>query len=282
VKHVIAVGESQSAARMTIYVNAIHPVTHVFDGFLIHSRGSGGPVGAALSESPEPAIPVPGTILIRADIDVPVLTLETETDLTFLNYFPARQDDSKFFRLWEIAGTAHADTYTLFQGMGDLGTDPQIVALVVTAAPLPGVIDCGTPINSGPHHFVVSSAFSTLNKWVRRGKAPRSMPRLEVNAGPPVSYVKDANGNTVGGIRTPQVDVPIATFSGVGSGSITCLLFGSTVPFDAAKLGSLYPTHKDFVSQYNKAVKRALKSGAILKPDAKLMKQWASGAAIPN
>jgi hypothetical protein len=38
-------------------------------------------------------IPVPGTAAIRDDIDVPVLTLETESDLTLLNYFSARQDD---------------------------------------------------------------------------------------------------------------------------------------------------------------------------------------------
>jgi hypothetical protein len=281
VKRVIAAGESQSAFRMVTYVNAIHPLTHVYDGFLVHSRGSGGTnLGAPLAQAPQAVIPVPDPTLIRADIDVPVLTLQTETDLTFLNFFPARQDDTKKLRTWEVAGTAHADTYTLLGGMTDLGTSPDIVELIVNAAPLPPFISCDAPLNSGPHHFVVNAAFSALNRWVRRGKAPKSAPRLDVAAGPPVAINTDANGNALGGIRTPAVDVPIATFGGLGSGSITCTLFGSTVPFDQAKLASLYPTHKAFVKAYNKALKRSVRAGWILKPDAKLMKAWAKGSSI--
>jgi hypothetical protein len=56
--------------------------------------------------------------------------------------------------------------------------------------------------------------------------------------------VTDATGNVEGGIRTPAVDVPVATLSGLGqSGSSFCFLFGTTVPFSAAKLAALYPTH---------------------------------------
>ena len=34
-----------------------------------------------------------------------------------LGYLPARQPDTKRFRDWEIAGTSHADSYTLIVGM---------------------------------------------------------------------------------------------------------------------------------------------------------------------
>ena len=111
----------------------------MYDGYLVHSRGSGGAFGAALSQAPQPPIPTPMTTLIRSDVDVPVLTVETETDLTFLEYFPARQEDSKHFRLWEVAGTAHADTYLLVSGAADLGTSPAIVAPLVTTSPVPGI-----------------------------------------------------------------------------------------------------------------------------------------------
>src|SRR5262249_43917369 len=67
---VIATGESQSAFFLTTYVNAIHPLAHVFDGFLIHSRG-----GIAWPLSATDLVPSKTTI--RADIDVPVLTVET-------------------------------------------------------------------------------------------------------------------------------------------------------------------------------------------------------------
>src|SRR5204862_5541618 len=87
-RRVIAIGESQSAFRMTTYVNAIHPDTHVFDGFLIHSRSGG---AAGLSQNPQPAINAPTPTFVRGDVDVPVMIFETETDPIGLGYFVARQ-----------------------------------------------------------------------------------------------------------------------------------------------------------------------------------------------
>jgi len=277
-KRVIAIGESQSASRMVNYVNAIHPVAHIYDGFLIHSRGS---FGAALSEAPQPAIIPPGSTAIRADVDVPVFTVETETDLTLLGYFRARQDDARHFRLWEVAGTAHYDTYGLGVGTTDVGTSPDIAAVVIMTDAAGGMIHCNTPVNSGPLHYVLNAALNKLIRWVRTGKAPKSAPRLDVSAGPPITIQRDQHGNALGGIRTPWVDVPIATFTGQQSGgSILCLIFGTTTLFDAPTLAALYPTHKAFTSAYDKALKRAVKKGWILEPDAKLIKKWAAGSNI--
>jgi len=36
----LATGRSQSAFRLVTYINAVHPLAHLFDGFLVHSRGS--------------------------------------------------------------------------------------------------------------------------------------------------------------------------------------------------------------------------------------------------
>jgi hypothetical protein len=74
---VIAVGESQSAFKLTQYVNAVHPLVHVYDGYLIHSRG--GLPGIPLSQSPQPSIVPPGDVIVREDIDVPVLIFQTES-----------------------------------------------------------------------------------------------------------------------------------------------------------------------------------------------------------
>ena len=278
VKRVIAIGESQSAFRMVTYINAIHPTAQIYDGFLVHSRG--GAFGATLSEAPQTVIGTPAATPIRGDVDVPVLTFQTETDLTLLGYFVARQDDAKNFRLWEVAGTAHADTYSLSVGNSDLGNDPNVANPVISTDPVPGLIHFDTPANSGPQHYVLNAAFAALLRWVRTGKAPRTVPRLDVSAGPPVAINKDANGNALGGIRTPQVDVPVATFTGQQAGAIICQLFGSTTPFDAAKLASLYPTHKAFTSAYSKALKRAVKAGWVVKPDAKLIKKWAVDSSV--
>src|SRR5262249_12550713 len=65
----IAAGESQSAIRMTTYVNAVRPVADTYDGFLIHSRGRN---GAQPSAGPGDSS-VPETVHIRGDLKDPVL-----------------------------------------------------------------------------------------------------------------------------------------------------------------------------------------------------------------
>ncbi|HEX7409073.1 MAG TPA: alpha/beta hydrolase domain-containing protein [Candidatus Binatia bacterium] len=279
VSTVIATGDSQSAFRLVTYINAIHPLADIYDGFLVHSRGGNSYSIAPLSEAPQPAITVPATAQIRNDLDVPVLTFETETDLTFLGYFSARQPDTDRFRLWEVAGTAHADTYTLGVGTTDRGDSPDAAKLVVTTMPVPAfpALKCRTPINSGPQHFVLNAAIAALNQWVRHGTPPPLAPRLEVVDGASIAIVHDANGNALGGIRTPQVDVPIAALSGQGqTGSILCVLFGTTKPFDATTLAALYPDHSAYVSAFNAATDRAVSAGFILQPDAELMKAAAA------
>jgi hypothetical protein len=74
-KHVIATGESQSAFRLVTYIDAIQPLANVFDGFLVHSRSSG---GVPLSQAPQPAVAVPAPAPIRSDLGVTVLVFETE------------------------------------------------------------------------------------------------------------------------------------------------------------------------------------------------------------
>lgn len=268
VKRVLAAGESQSAFRMVTYVNAIQPIAGVYDGFFVHSRAGG---AANLSEAPQPVVTMPSAVPIRTDTQVPVLTFQTETDLLFLGSVAARQPDTDKIRLWEAAGTAHADTYTVVVGMSDTGTVAG-AELIVNASPLP-FISCPFPINSGPQHFVVKAAIHALDRWVRSGKPPASMPLLDLKPSPPVALQLDGNGNALGGIRTPHVDVPLAKLSGVGqTGSILCVLFGTTAPFDAATLQSLYPSSKVYVKAVNKATKAATKSGAIRPKDAKLIK----------
>ena len=50
VRRVIAAGQSQSAFRLVTYINAVHPLAGVYDGFLIHSRSG---AAAALSQAPQ-------------------------------------------------------------------------------------------------------------------------------------------------------------------------------------------------------------------------------------
>lgn len=271
-RHVLAEGESQSAFRLTTYINAIHPLAHEYDGFLVHSRGAG---SAPLSQAPQGDIPTPQTVHFRPDLGVPVLTVETETDLLLLGYVADRQDDSPGFRLWEVAGTAHADDYLANIGSDDNGsgaTDRQAFDAMLDPpnGPIKAGITCATPINTGEQHYVLNAAQYWLNRWATTGQAPPTAPRLEVNtSSSPASFVLDANGNAKGGVRTPAVDVPVATLSGLGQAGLSfCFLFGTTVPFSADKLAALYPTHRQFVAQWASATNAGTRAGFIRPADA--------------
>lgn len=277
VERMIASGESQSASRLLSYVNTIAPLTNLFDGYFIHSRlGSSAPI----SQVPQEEVNSPELVRVRDDLEVPVMMLQTETDLFLLGSYPDRQDDSEYFRLWEVAGAAHADLYTL-QGMADKGSDPVFAAVQEVLDPVPGIIDCDVPINSGPQHFVVNAAFSALDQWIRDAVSPANAPRFEV-AGDPAAFVVDEHGNVRGGIRTPYVDVPIATFSGEGGGEGFCFLFGRTALFSADKIAALYPDQASYVSAVSASTDQALAAGYLLEEDGALIKAAAQNVFIGN
>jgi Alpha/beta hydrolase domain len=277
VKHVIAMGESQSAFRLVTYIDAVQPRAHVYDGFLVHSRwGTGNP----LSQPPLPAIAAPTGTVIRDDLKVPVLTFETETDL-IRGYVSARQPDSRTFRLWEVAGTAHADTYTT-GGFSDTGDGKAEVALLDVAAVTGGPLGCAKPINSGPAHLVLGAALHDLDRWVANGTPPPRASRIVTSPGPVVTIRRDGHANALGGIRTPLVDVPTATLAADGdnSGASFCGLFGVTVPFSTATLSSLYPSHAVYVTKFDQATGAALRNGFLLPLDAKNLEAAAAQSSI--
>ena len=55
-QRLIATGESQSASRLVTYIDAVHPLVPVYDGFMVHSRSAG---GSALSQAPLRRFPCP-------------------------------------------------------------------------------------------------------------------------------------------------------------------------------------------------------------------------------
>jgi hypothetical protein len=280
-KRVIAVGKSQAAFRLVTYVDAVHPRDHVYDGFLISSRhASGAPLGHTLFGLPDET--VPPTALIRTDTDVPVFVVQTETDLQRFLSANARQPDTKRFRLWEVAGAAHADTYSGATGLTDTGDGSAERAVLDPTAPTGGPLNCAQPINSGPGFAVLSAATARIDRWVRDGTPPTKVPRIETTGTDPPVVVRDAHGNAVGGLRTPFVNVPLTTLTGnANTGGLFCFLFGTTTPLDAATLAALYPTHDDYVKKFDASADRAVKAGYWLKPNADNFKRAAAQLSVP-
>ena len=277
IRKMIATGRSQSAFRLVTYINAIHPLAHAFDGYLVHSRGANasGFKAEGLARDAENAVP-PGAH-IRADIDVPILDLQTEGDMVALRAHLTRQPPFAHYRRWEIAGAAHAET-------------PRWVAEVPPALDLGPA--CKDPVNSAPHHAVVKAALSALTRWVRDGVVPPQSPAIELGPDPaaPDPVVRDAHGHAKGGIRLPEVEAPTATIDGgantssqdatPGAARNFCFLFGRTKLFDAATLKSLYATHAAFVTQYSAAADALVTNGYWLPAEAAAAKKAAQESAI--
>jgi hypothetical protein len=272
-EYLIGSGDSQSAFRLTTYVNAIHPLYNPFDGYLIHSRAS---YSSALAQDPQTLIGVPNEVFIRSDLNVPVLVFQAETDVLrgSLNSVLVRQDDSDILRYWEVAGTSHTDRYSSGAGWTDAGNDPSAGA-VLEVDNIQGFIQCDSAINSGPMHYVFNAALDALNTWIIDGEAAPIAEPLVVTDDLK-ELVLDDLGLATGGIRTPYVDVPVAVLSGYGqSGESFCGLFGTTVLFSADQLASLYGDQAGYVAAVTASAEEAVAAGFILPPDAQQMIDWA-------
>jgi len=251
-EHLIAGGESQSAFALVSYDDGVQPLTEAFDGFFVHSRGA---VGLPFDTAPGGAAGIQNALngtaaLFRTDQNAPVMDIQTETDVaSILDSYAARQPDNPHFRLWEVAGTAHADAHLL-------GSTAKY-------------INCGAPINDGDMYIVAQAAWHALTVWVDKGTPPRTAPRIDVTAGPTPTVQRDADGIALGGIRTPPVDVPVAAVSGVPGPipSTICLLLGSAKPLTAARLAQLYPSRAAYLQKFTADADATIQAGFALAED---------------
>ncbi|HVJ97614.1 MAG TPA: alpha/beta hydrolase domain-containing protein, partial [Acidimicrobiia bacterium] len=248
-QRVIAAGESQSAAALVTYFNGVQPLTEAFDGFFVHSRGAG-PLPLA---QPGQAVGIVDSIgrnptLVRADQDAPIIDIQAENDTGILRSLTVRQPDTEKFRLWEMAGTAHADARLL----GSVGET---------------TLDCGLPVNKGPMHLIAKAALHALDEWVRTGTPPPSAPRFETTGDTDVK--RDADGIVLGGIRSPMLDTPVDVLSGVPgpAAQTVCILSGSTKPLSEARLAELYSSRAEYVEQYDADTDKAIAAGHLLEGD---------------
>jgi len=253
-KLILAIGASQSAGRLTIYYNSIHPLQNVFDAFYLLVGGYG----------------------TRTDLSTKIFQVVSEFEVKRAAYL--RIPNSANHHTWEIAGAAHSgyDSY--------LYRRPIILRDGIAASS----IECSVkPVFSrNPTFYGLNTAYDHLVRWVKSGTPPPSAPPIQVSSvgGPGVSavIVRDSFGNALGGLRLPAFDVPIGTNNGADNGGPAfCLLYGFFTPFDEATLQSLYPTHAAYVDAFKHATFEALKAGYIVKEDADEMIQEAIRAEIP-
>jgi hypothetical protein len=273
VRFLLADGQSQSAGRMVTYVNAVHPIARVYDGFYIHSRSGG---GAALAQdaSGKQTIAVPAPARIRTDLNVPVIVIQTETEVP--GFVASRQPDTARIRTWELAGTSHADRYQLTGGSARSTAQP-------CADPDPKLV---VPINDGQMTFPMRAALRHMKRWLSDGTPPPSAPPIATDGN---AIRRDpATGLALGGVRSPLVDAPTRTLNGIrapAGGGGFCRLFGRTdewngdadawdggpadpSPTPEPVLSRLYRSKADYLKKFDRAIDAAVKRGFVLKDDA--------------
>lgn len=243
-ERVLAMGESQSAALLTTYLNGVHPAERLFDGFLLHSRlGIAAPLGEPGAGIDLEAAFGTGPVRLRDDLAEPVVVVQAEGDLfDRIGFLPARQPDGERLRVWEVAGAAHADRYVIDEFEDLLG--------------------CAVPVNRGQQWAVVRAALRALDGWVRDDVAPPSAPPLEVDG---EDFVRDRHGLVRGGVRTPVLDAPVEVVSGRPwpGASVACRLFGSTTPLTPPP----YATAAEYLADYERATDAAVAAGFVLAED---------------
>ena len=246
VRKMVMAGTSMSSGTLVNYLPA-HMVfrtpamERIFDGFMPTSYG--------------------GTI---REIDVPLIEmptmLEEETNV------PRRQDGDepgRQFRLYEIAGIGHVDSRDN-----------------VRLHPNP----CVKPLSTVPVQAYFSVGLHHLLRWVDQGIVPPRAPRILLdrdtsNDGSMMAL--DTNGNPLGGIRTPYVDVPTArytasntaadplianpsayvTANGMQGARTMCRLSAYQEPYPKDKLKELYGNKRDYVRKVEARLQDLEKQG---------------------
>ncbi len=268
----LAMGSSQSAMALVTYVNAIDPHVTGIDGYLIHGRGA-------------EAMPLDGRFIpweygenrtgrhrIRNTPRVPVLTLQSETDVVLLGGGRARQADTGTFRLWEVAGAAHFDTYGLHASLYDDGNrSPGELAALVAAVGRTQAASGLAYSRGWQMHYVLQSAIAHLADWAILEMPLPLAHWLESSDADASRLQVDDHGLVRGGVRSPWVDVPTAIHSGLrgnAGGAPYDLLFGKSVPFEPHVLEDLYPRGRtEYLDRYTTALEGAVSSGFILAAD---------------
>jgi Alpha/beta hydrolase domain len=244
---IFAIGASQSAGRLSVYHNAIHPLHGVVDAFYLLVGGSG----------------------LRTDLPVKVFQYLSETDVRSPE---RRMPDSEIFRSWEVAGTSHSsytsDQYRSPHALRDFGS--------VT----PPMCDL-PPYSRVAGYRVIDAQYDLLTRWVREGVAPPSAPKLEFTADAMPVIARNEQGIALGGIRLPEVTVPTALNTGVNTGTRFCGLYGTHQPFDDATLAELYPSKRGYVRAVLDSARSNVSAGYLLPNAVRQYAREAFAADIP-
>jgi hypothetical protein len=272
-------------ADVATYANAIHAKLEngkpVYDGYLPKAGFNMARISQCATA---PAANDPRQII--KNVGAPVIEVAAQGEIIGGTYAYRRDDSDEpndRFRLYEVAAAGHIDKYAYF----GFPVQQDQVASVGSAQ---GSVDWPFNAKCEPEiplmdpsliGYVFNAAFASLDQWVRKGTpAPRAA-RVELkDAGTPqASVVVDKLGHGLGGVRTPQIEVPDAAYFTSSPGPGTCREMGHKSAYDSAKITELYGNAKAHKAKFNEAVDRLLKERWLTEGDAKRLKQTVNSSS---
>jgi hypothetical protein len=264
VRRLIAQGASQSAARLASYLNGVQAITRRFDAFFfVMYFGGGTPLEVGdevmtvreAADGSAPRIPE-GLHLLRDDLGIPIMVVNTECEAT--SCYGVRQPDSERFRYWEVAGASHVSLPAM------ASSSPRMERDFGFAIPLDETMQAINQVSVAP---VVDAGLHHLQAWLTEGTPPPVQPRITFH-GDPAQIVRDENDIARGGIRLPQVEVPVGHNSALQqSPDVFARLVGYHESFPVEKVGQLYGDRETYLARYALATRAAEAAGFVLPRD---------------
>ena len=281
VRRLVAAGYAQAGGYVVAYVNTVHDALRLGSGAPVYDAyvDAAGALGSAPVNSCATPLPEgdPRRQVVRRD--VPVVTLMSQSDVTRTLWMrrPDSDDENDVYRLYEIAGAAH---------VGPFGPGlPSAADLAIAGVdPSTAVPDCAEPPSSYPVGLALNAIWMQLDDLLVRGQPMTQASRVDVDA--TGQLVLDAQGNVQGGLRLPQLDVPLAAYAGTSTPRVgatgsqpLCALSGSMRRFDVARLKALYGTRAAYLKRLGAAVDAAVAARGLEPADAATIRAQAAKTA---
>ncbi len=202
--------------------------------------------------------------------------------------------DSENHVTWEVVGAAHSDRW--ISKHFAVPSPPPAAPKLDRNAELAlrdefnnyGLLDdptgatCAPGPRTGswfPRQYTVDAGIAALREWLETGTPAPAAPRMErvgpAPETPTAKLTRDTDGNTLGGLRSPIIDVPVAAYNGEA-----CVQAGTTIRFPAERLASLYPTHRTYVDRLLDATNQAVEDRFMICQDAVTLMRKASESTI--